>query len=108
MNEFEKAASVLNVLKGLMQSEHSQPFMASLYAPLVGADLSEAYHKYREGHGLKGAILPGLAGGALAVMMAQHLADPVSRYLEQRGLTTGKDIGRHLISGAQRFLAPRE
>lgn len=107
MNEFEKAANILNLLRGVMRSEHSHPFMAALYAPLVAADLSEARHRVQEGHGLRGMILPGLAGGALAVMMAQHLADPVSKYLERKGIGTAKDLGSHLLEGARGFFGQK-
>jgi hypothetical protein len=105
MNEFEKAANIMNLLKTVLRSEHSHPFMASLYAPLVAADLGEARHRMREpGGGLRHAILPGLAGGALAMMMMQHLADPVSKYMASRNLTSAPAIGQHLLEGAKGFL----
>jgi len=104
MNEFEKAANVMNMLKTVLRSEHSHPFMASLYAPLVAADLGEARHRMKEKGGLRHAIIPGLAGGALGVMMAQHLADPIMKYLASKKLDTAPAIGKHLLSGARGFL----
>ena len=106
MDEFEKAANVMNLLRSVLRSEHSHPFMAGLYAPLVAADLGEARHRMHEpGGGLRRAIVPGLAGGALAMMMAQHLADPVMKYLERKKLNTVPQIGSHLLAGAKGFLA---
>lgn len=109
MNEFEKAANVMNLLRTVLKSEHSHPFMAGLYAPLVAADLGEARHRMKEpGGGLRHAIIPGLAGGALAMMMAQHLANPAMNYLERKGLHTFKDVGSHLLEGARGFLSKKE
>jgi len=107
MNEFEKAANVMNLLRNVLRSEHSHPFMAGLYAPLVAADLGEARHRMKEQGGLRHAIVPGLAGGALAMMMSQHLANPVLKYLERKKLTTVPQIGQHLLEGAKGFLAKK-
>jgi len=104
MNEFEKAANIMNILRTVLKSEHSHPFMAGLYAPLVAADLGEARHRMHQGGGLRHAIVPGLAGGALAMMMAQHLANPVMDYLEKKNLKTVPQIGAHLLEGAKGFL----
>jgi len=104
MNEFEKAANIMNALKTVMRSEHSHPFMASLYAPLVAADLGEARHRMKEKGGFRHAIIPGLAGGALAMMMAQHLADPVMKFLERKKLNTVPEVGKHLLAGARGFM----
>lgn len=108
MSEFTKAANILNALKAVTRSEHSHPFMASLYAPLVAADLSESSKIKREGGGLRRAILPGLAGGALAIMMAQHLARPAMSYMQNKGLTNVSGIGKHLLQGARDFLSKKE
>lgn len=104
MNEFVKSANIMNLLKTVMRTEHSHPFMASLYAPLVAADLGEARHRMKEHGGLRHAIVPGLAGGALAMMMAQHLADPIAKYLESKKLDTFPAVGKHLLEGAKGFL----
>jgi len=104
VNEFEKAANVLNLLRGVTRAAEHHPFMASLYAPLVAADMSEARHRMKETGSPRAAILPGLAGLALAAMMATHLADPVSKFLQKRNLQTGGDIASHLLSGAKGFL----
>lgn len=65
------AASLHDMVRALRSMSGSHLFNAALYAPLVAADLHEARKARRAGGS---GMLPTLAGSALAVMMAQHLA----------------------------------
>lgn len=74
------AASMHDFVRALRALTSNHLFNASLYAPLVAADLSEARTRRREG---KSSVLPALAGSALAVMMAQHLAPELNRFIRR-------------------------
>jgi hypothetical protein len=65
------AASMMDLLKLIGRSSNSHMLGSALYAPLVASDLMEAHRQRRGG---RSGMLPALAGGALAVMMAQHAA----------------------------------
>lgn len=65
------AASLMDVIKMVGRSADSHMLGSALYAPLVASDFMEARHQRRAG---RSGMIPALAGGALAVMMAQHLA----------------------------------
>lgn len=70
------AASVLDAVRALGRSANSHWLGSALYAPLVAADLAEMRHQRRAG---KSGVLPALAGTALAVMMAQHMAPALEK-----------------------------
>lgn len=92
-----KLANLLALLKSVQQSEHSHPFMSSLYVPLMLGDFQEALHRFKH-RGIGSAVVPALGGLALGTMLAHHAVNPLTQLMEKNKLQTAGDVARHLMT----------
>lgn len=97
---FIKMANLLALLQKVQQSEHNQPFMSSLYLPLMMSDLGEAWHRYKQ-RGIGSAVVPALGGLALGTMLAHHAVNPLLAMMQKHKLQSAGDVAKHLLGRLQ-------